>query len=151
VPMPFLFYKFGPQIREKCKFAAQSAAFMMNLQKQTDEANAAFEESDAQTVTGSASTHAEDDEKIDAQKKNAERRESEEHEALDYSYEDETRGNGFAPIRPTLSRPDGTARKTSYDGNPFDLDRVNTRESFRNNNPGRLSRSTSRASRTSRK
>jgi len=148
--MPFLFYKFGPQIREKCKFAAQSAAFMMNLQKQADAANAASEESDAQTVAGSAST-AEDDEKIDAQKKDAERRESEEVEALDYSYEDETRGQGFAPIRPTQSRPEGTARKSSYEGNPFDLDRVNTRESFKNNGTGKLSRTTSRASKTSRK
>ena len=151
VPMPFLFYKFGPQIREKCKFAAQSAAFMMNLQKQADAANAAASsESDAQTVSGSAFT-AEDDEKIDAQKVNAERRESEEQEAIDYSFQDETRGEGFAPIRPTQSRPDGTATKTSYEGNPFDLDRVNTRESFKSSGVGRRSRSNSRASRTSRK
>jgi hypothetical protein len=150
VPMPFLFYKFGPQIREKCKFAAQSAAFMMNLQKQADAANAASSESDEQTVAGSAFT-AEDDEKIDAQKVNAERRESEEQEAIDYSFQDETRGEGFAPIRPTQSRPEGTARKTSYEGNPFDLDRVNTRESFKNTGVGRRSRASSRASKTSRK
>lgn len=146
VPMPFLFYKFGPAIREKCKFAAQSAAFMMNLQKQMD-GQTASEESDAQTVTGSV----EDDEKIDAQKERAERRESEEREAIDYSYEDETRGEGFAPIRPTQSRPEPSARKTSYDGNPFDLDRVNTRESFKTSGNGRLSRSNSRASKFSRK
>ncbi|KAI4722043.1 synaptic vesicle transporter [Aureobasidium sp. EXF-10727] len=33
VPMPFLFYKFGPKIREKCKFAAQSAAFMQKMRE----------------------------------------------------------------------------------------------------------------------
>ncbi|KAH0286382.1 major facilitator superfamily transporter [Aureobasidium namibiae CBS 147.97] len=31
VPMPFLFYKFGPKIREKCKFAAESAAFIQKM------------------------------------------------------------------------------------------------------------------------
>ena len=149
VPMPFLFYKFGPPIREKCKFAAQSAAFMMNLQKQMDAQNA--EESDEQTVTGSVSVSAEDDEKIDAQKKDAERRDSAEGEAIDYSFEDETQGEGFAPIRPTQSRPEPTARKTSYEGNPFDLDRVNTRDSFKPSGNGRLSRSTSRASKASKK
>jgi multidrug resistance protein len=145
VPMPFLFYKFGPQIREKCKFAAQSAAFIINLQKQAGAANAtSAEESDARTVNGSAPTQIEDDEEIDPQKKDAERRESEEQEAIEYSYvdEDETRSNGFAPIRPTQSRSGGTARKTRYDGNPFDLDRVNTRESFKNSGPDKLSRST---------
>ncbi|RYP47357.1 hypothetical protein DL768_006568 [Monosporascus sp. mg162] len=32
VPFPFLFYKYGPAIRERCKYAAQSAAFMRRLQ-----------------------------------------------------------------------------------------------------------------------
>lgn len=31
LPFPFLFYKYGPQIREKCKYAGQSAAFMHKL------------------------------------------------------------------------------------------------------------------------
>ena len=147
VPMPFLFYKFGPQIRENCKLAAQSAAFMINLQKQADAANAtSVEEFNAHTVNGSAPTHMKDDEK-----KDAERRESEEHEAIEYSSEDETRSNGFAPIFPTQSRPGGTARKTRYDGNPFDLDRVNTRESFKNSGLDKLSCSTSRVSKASRK
>jgi hypothetical protein len=29
----FLFYKFGPKIREKCKFAAESAAFMQKMRQ----------------------------------------------------------------------------------------------------------------------
>ncbi|KAL2030122.1 hypothetical protein VTO58DRAFT_109315 [Aureobasidium pullulans] len=33
LPMPFLFYKFGPNIREKCKFAAESAAFMQKMRE----------------------------------------------------------------------------------------------------------------------
>ncbi|KAL1585222.1 hypothetical protein WHR41_05866 [Cladosporium halotolerans] len=153
VPMPFLFYKYGPKIRESCKYAAQSAAFMQKLQQQSDAANAAAatdSEEDAATVAGSS---AEEDEKIDAQKKDAERRESAEQEALDYSYESEPRAaEGFAPIRPTQSRPQHqVTRKMSYEGNPFDLDRVNTRESFKSTGNGMLSRSGSKASRASRK
>ncbi|KAL6229418.1 hypothetical protein BDW75DRAFT_235223 [Aspergillus navahoensis] len=34
VPFPFLFYKYGPAIRKRCKFAAQSAAFMRKIQEQ---------------------------------------------------------------------------------------------------------------------
>jgi hypothetical protein len=146
VPMPFLFYKYGAQIREKCKFAAESAAFMQRMQKQVEGDSTSDVASDAQTEV--PSTQAED-EKLDAQKKGHEQQE--EQEAFDFSYEQEnTAGSGFAPIRPTQSRPQGAARKQSYDGNPFDLDRINTRESFKQT-PGRLSRSSSRASKRSKK
>jgi hypothetical protein len=30
VPFPFLFYKYGSAIRERCKFAAEAAAFLQN-------------------------------------------------------------------------------------------------------------------------
>ncbi|KAK6063145.1 major facilitator superfamily transporter [Seiridium cupressi] len=32
VPFPFLFYKYGPAIRQKCKYAAESAAFVKKMQ-----------------------------------------------------------------------------------------------------------------------
>ncbi|KOC12858.1 SNF2 family helicase [Aspergillus flavus AF70] len=35
VPFPFLFYKYGPAIRTRCKYAAQSDAFMKKLMEQT--------------------------------------------------------------------------------------------------------------------
>src|SRR5436190_23373856 len=34
VPFPFLFYKYGPAIRERCKFASQSEAFMKQIRGQ---------------------------------------------------------------------------------------------------------------------
>ncbi|GAB7323894.1 hypothetical protein MBLNU13_g07326t1 [Cladosporium sp. NU13] len=37
VPLPFLFYKYGPTIRERCKFAAESAAFMRRMQEQQEQ------------------------------------------------------------------------------------------------------------------
>jgi hypothetical protein len=122
---------------------------MKKLQQQMDDSANTSDDDEAKTVTGSGSVGPEEDEKIDAEKKHAERRESIEQEALDYSYEDETRGEGFAPIRPTQSRPEALTRVKSYDANPFDLDRVNTRDSFKNSGGGKLSRSNSRASKAS--
>jgi len=40
VPMPFLFYKYGATIRERCKFAAESAAFMKRTQQQMEQQQA---------------------------------------------------------------------------------------------------------------
>lgn len=164
VPMPFLFYKFGPPIRERCKFAKQSAEFMRKMQQQmeqsSDEDDEAGEEkdndSDATQINSRRQTEIGEDEQVDAQKKDLEKQEQlEEQEAYDYSYETEnTAGEGFAPIKSTRSRPQPTGRKTSYDGNPFDLDRVNTRESFKrtpSQSGGRLSRASSRASSRSRR
>jgi hypothetical protein len=37
MPMPFLFYKYGPNVRERCKFAAESAAFMKKMQEQQEQ------------------------------------------------------------------------------------------------------------------
>ena len=91
VPMPFLFYKFGPKIRENCKYAKQSMEFMRNMQKQ---------------MAGGESK--EDEEK-------------EEQEAFDYSYESESHGDaGGARL----------SRTSTYEHSPYDIDRVNTRESF---------------------
>ncbi|KAI9731935.1 MAG: hypothetical protein M1834_004386 [Cirrosporium novae-zelandiae] len=37
VPFPFLFYKYGAGIREKCKYAAQAAEFMRRMMEQSEE------------------------------------------------------------------------------------------------------------------
>ncbi|KAI0467760.1 major facilitator superfamily domain-containing protein [Xylaria cf. heliscus] len=41
VPFPFLFYKYGASVRERCKYAAQSAAFIKTMQhsEKNDSAN----------------------------------------------------------------------------------------------------------------
>ncbi|KAI0100973.1 MFS general substrate transporter [Nemania sp. FL0031] len=50
VPFPFLFYKYGPAIRRRCKYAAQSAAFVKRMQdpEETESAKAG----DSQVETG---------------------------------------------------------------------------------------------------
>ncbi|KAK5120585.1 MFS siderochrome iron transporter 1 [Meristemomyces frigidus] len=159
VPFPFLFYKYGAQIRVKCKYAQEADAFMRKMQSEMqDESDEGSDQeakdaehtasSDADTAVASPSeTHEE------KQHEKQLRREEEEQEAIDYSYEpenEEAEGR-FQRIRTNQSRPAGAQRRSSYEGNPFDLDRVNTRESFKRSGSragsGRLSRASSKASR----
>ncbi|KAK3704264.1 hypothetical protein LTR37_013938 [Vermiconidia calcicola] len=147
VPFPFLFWKYGAAIREKCKYAAESAAFLKKMQNQYQEDYTSEEE---------AGVAAFEDPK-DREKEHEEEREEQEQEAIDYSYEDESEQPRFERIRTTQSqqsRPSlAMARTKSYEANPFDLDRINTRESFRweARRRAELSRQNTRSSKTSRK
>jgi multidrug resistance protein len=106
VPFPFLFYKYGAQIRAKCKFAAESEAFVKRLVESQRQAN----EKDADPVAGDEHSVDDDDSTV---------------------AEDSTT---FAPVTTKRSRADSRAGSTtnrqSYNGNPYDIDRVNTRDSF---------------------
>ncbi|KAM0424334.1 hypothetical protein ACHAPT_010480 [Fusarium lateritium] len=108
VPFPFLFYKYGASIREKCKFAAQSAAFMRKLQ--SDQAPPAEE--------------AEKDET----------RPAEQEEEFEDDASTEVDEPVYASISMARSRSSthtrASQRRRSYEGNPYDIDRVNTRQSF---------------------
>lgn len=144
VPFPFLFYKYGKQIRLKCKYAAESEAFMKKIRgEQAD--------NDSSDVTSSedgekSSTHDEKEkgEKNDQEKKTQqadgtariarmEKEAEEEREAIDYSYEEPDSEHGgthqprFERIKTATETPVGVR---GYDDNPYDIDRVNTRESF---------------------
>lgn len=147
VPFPFLFYKYGPQIRERCKYAAQSAAFLKKMQNQAQDDSSSEEENEKEVPELGP------DEAADERKKHQEEREDEEQQAIDYSYEPPSEQPQFEEIRTLPGRPAVTVRTKSYDGNPFDLDRVNTRESFRWEALSNRSRSRtgSMASKTSRK
>ncbi|KAF9771045.1 hypothetical protein IL306_011343, partial [Fusarium sp. DS 682] len=120
VPFPFLFYKYGAAIREKCKFAGQSAAFIRKLQ------------SDA-----AAPQSEEEGEKNDEA--------APEEENFDDDTLTEVDEPAYAPITATrshqsarshrshasrASRASVSQRRRSYEGNPYDIDRVNTKQSF---------------------
>ncbi|KAG5927751.1 hypothetical protein E4U42_001838 [Claviceps africana] len=65
VPFPFLFYKYGAAIRVKCKYAAESAAFMDKL-RQPDiahESDDGQRDEDAETATRSRSSSSEGERK----------------------------------------------------------------------------------------
>ncbi|KAJ5798786.1 uncharacterized protein N7503_006291 [Penicillium pulvis] len=108
VPFPFLFYKYGAAIRQRCKFAAQSDAFMRKIQEQ-------------------AKTVPEEDEKITYDRTEA-------PAPVDDSVSSDS--DDEAVVQRTRSRAHSTTstlhRVATYEGNPFDMDRVNTRESFKN-------------------
>ncbi|KAJ5987510.1 hypothetical protein N7451_011875 [Penicillium sp. IBT 35674x] len=108
VPFPFLFYKYGAAIRQRCKFAAQSDAFMRKIQEQ-------------------AMAVPEEDEKITYDRTEA-------PAPVDDSVSSDSDDEPVA--QRTRSRAHSTTstlhRVATYEGNPFDMDRVNTRESFKN-------------------
>ncbi|WPG99602.1 synaptic vesicle transporter [Acrodontium crateriforme] len=157
VPFPFLFYKYGKRIRTGSKYAALADAFMRRMQAEMQRGS---EESDEDKIENDSDEKTDADTEKEAERKShAERREEEEEqEAIDYSYEDEQERirqhqreqPHFEGIKTTTSRSAGARRPGGYESNPFDLDRVNTRESFKND-AGKLSRTSSRASRFSRK
>ncbi|KAH8880833.1 MFS general substrate transporter [Thozetella sp. PMI_491] len=117
VPFPFLFYKYGPGIRSRCKFAAESAAFMEKLQQ---------------------------DQLGQEQESDPEKEESREVQPEDNVVDDDHSSTAvdeptYAPIAPAHSRTSigahsrasvGSQRRLSYEGNPYDIDRVNTKQSF---------------------
>ncbi|CAL5871653.1 uncharacterized protein PFLUO_LOCUS5906 [Penicillium psychrofluorescens] len=120
VPFPFLFYKYGLAIRQRCKFAAQSDAFMRKIQEQSeatpdleDEKEPGFDLTEAPSPHASVS---DDDSETDS---NVEELPSTQR----------TRSNAHSV---SSARTAGSLyRKPTYDGNPYDIDRVNTRESFK--------------------
>ncbi|KAF4961565.1 hypothetical protein FGADI_189 [Fusarium gaditjirri] len=117
VPFPFLFYKYGASIREKCKFAAQSAAFIRKLQSD-------------------AAPSSEEEEKIDetVPEENFEDDASTEVEEPAYAPITACRthhsARSHASRASRASRASIASRRRSYEGNPYDIDRVNTKQSF---------------------
>lgn len=128
LPFPFLFYKYGAAIRKKCKYAAQADAFMQRIRGQMAQQQQQGS-SDSTVSSRTVSVQAEEDA---------------EQEAVDYSYEDEKEPrfeemksgkeaeHGLEKTktgRSTRSRR-STSAVQEYNDNPYDIDRVHTRESF---------------------
>jgi hypothetical protein len=119
VPLPFIFYKYGAQIRQRCTYAAEADAFMRRLaeknqaevRKETEETN---EEKDADQ-TGHSS------------------------QVVDETNDTESLSTvpsrvSFGRHASRASRQSGrsiqrVATATQYEENPYDLDLVNTRQS----------------------
>lgn len=123
VPFPFLFYKYGPPIRVRCKYAGEAEAFMKRLRGEGQQQPAGAEDSDIDTETDEREVE-KDKETAESPRHGSKLEETEEEaEAFEYSAIDEPR---FAPIQTSHSQ----RLPTSYDENPYDIDRVNTLESF---------------------
>jgi hypothetical protein len=116
VPFPFLFYKYGPAIRTRCKFAAQSEAFMRKIQEQAttepvEDEKVSYDRTEAPGAEGSLSSDSDD----------------EANAAAIPSERIRSRAQSVASTRTAGSMH----RTVTYEGNPYDIDRVNTRESFK--------------------
>lgn len=128
IPLPFLFYKYGASIRAKCKYAAEADAFMQRVRNQQaarEQRQAAGEES--ADTSRAATLTPEEEEKV----------EEEAHELegpsrfAEMKTEKETEGTALKKVqtgRSTRSRR--SVRNDEYYDNPYEIDRVNTRESF---------------------
>ncbi|PGG99363.1 hypothetical protein AJ79_08557 [Helicocarpus griseus UAMH5409] len=113
VPFPFIFYKYGGPIRRRCKFAAEADDFMRKLQGTSKEEEEG-EEKEAEPVSPPVDgiTRQESSETVS-------------------DSELELSGLGGRARR---QRADSFASRVSrtgseYEGNPYDIDRVNTRQS----------------------
>lgn len=113
VPFPFIFYKYGAQIRQRCTFAAEADAFMRRLaEKNQAEAR---QEDEAEKTTSADQISDEAESTSDSEPLSA------------------------VPSRATIGRYASRASRqsgrsmhriataTQYEENPYDLDLVNTR------------------------
>ncbi|KAH9865784.1 hypothetical protein J1614_009371 [Plenodomus biglobosus] len=126
IPLPFLFYKYGESIRQKCKYAAQSAAFMQKMRSAAAarEAKGAGEMDSDQV---SAAT-------LQAEEEDAETHAHEESEArfAEMKSEKEVQDDELKKVRTGRSTRSRRSQRPGgdYYDNPYEIDRVHTRESF---------------------
>lgn len=116
---PFFLYKYGASIRAKCKYAAQSEAFMQKMR--AGAARAAPPTADSETSSHTAPVHAEEE---------AEAYEMEPRfEEMKAGQETENTLKRGASNRTHRSRR--SVNSLQHYDNPYEIDRVNTRESFK--------------------
>ncbi|KAL4779636.1 major facilitator superfamily domain-containing protein [Aspergillus varians] len=125
VPFPFLFYKYGEPIRLRCKYAAQSDAFMRKMMQM------AKPESDAEETAAEG----DEPEKFDRTEAPAPNIEDEGASSEADSNIEELRSirqiRSMASVASHRSAMSHRSQMSLYEGNPYDIDRVNTRESFK--------------------
>lgn len=121
VPFPFLFYKYGPKIRQTCKYAAQSDQFMRKLQEKVQQPSDSEQDEEKFDRTEAPLPEP------DASSSNASVTEN--PSQLPSAQRIRSHAHSLASTRTGASRA-SRGQAAAYDGNPYDIDRVNTRESF---------------------
>ncbi|KAJ5797319.1 Major facilitator superfamily multidrug transporter mdrA [Penicillium pulvis] len=115
VPFPFILYKKGLSIRKHCKYSAQSEAFVQNIIKTMAQAEATVETEES--VTRVPTTSEADD-------------------TVQSAVQKESNADVHSLAR-SVSRASTTRMSTeiqrvaTYEANPYNIDRVHTRESFK--------------------
>jgi hypothetical protein len=105
VPFPFLLYRYGPAIRRRCRFAAEADNFMRMLQK-------------APAGKAASNSNVEEDEAETEEKYTP--KDYQTHGAVNASLDEHGR---------ISSESLSLERGVTYEGNPYDIDRVNTQSS----------------------
>lgn len=117
VPFPFIFYKYGAQIRTRCTYAAEADAFMQRLTEQKAP-EPPQPQREAETVE--------------------EKQKHEPDVEGESESDDDSEGLSTLPSRTSIaryasraSRRSATSRHSAvqYEDNPYDIDRIHTRES----------------------
>lgn len=143
VPFPFLFFKYGPEIRKRCKFAAEADAYMKKMMARYAQQGAdKGEERDAEGGDDMGEAPVDHEYEEREAEKDLEDAEKESQSSGPRFQEINTGANGAT--RENLSRyntnQSGRSMRSTksrrsnpyHHDNPYDIDRVNTRESFAN-------------------
>ncbi|KAJ5506990.1 Major facilitator superfamily domain general substrate transporter [Penicillium expansum] len=117
VPFPFIFYKYGARIRQRCTYASEADAFMRRLAERNQAARREEPDSEKNDKTNSVTGVSDDAELSDT----------------DTLSTVPSRGT-IARYASRASRQSGqslhrVATATQYEENPYDLDMINTRQS----------------------
>lgn len=107
LPFPFLFYKYGGSVRQKCKYAAEADAFMRSLRESV------VTDPEVET-TPSKEEEAEDEDKAETRSSSGVGEEEHRFERIKTGHSVSTQRD--VPL---------------YEESPFEIDRVHTKESFR--------------------
>ncbi|KAE8383216.1 major facilitator superfamily domain-containing protein [Aspergillus bertholletiae] len=122
VPFPFLFYKYGPVIRTRCKYSAQSEAFMKKLMEQTTNVPEETEVEKTPEKMAPEGLKEVDDTPSEPTPASSQ---------LDGLPPDSKYNRRKSIASQVSHRSEGAMSHTLYDANPYEIDRVNTRESFK--------------------
>jgi multidrug resistance protein len=124
VPFPFLFYKYGERVRRKCHFAAESLEFMRKM-KDAERAREAQEDMDDEREASSNGSISEHDD--DGTQETGADTEGPLYEDIQPMSRRSTRRLSRATSRGSHASR-SMRRMTTYEGNPYSIDRVNTND-----------------------
>ncbi|KAJ5729327.1 Major facilitator superfamily multidrug transporter mdrA [Penicillium malachiteum] len=119
VPFPFIFYKYGAQIRQRCTFAAEADAFMRRLAEKNQQQTRPVPAEEKETEISDPETAVVDDVSDSESVSTVPSRISIGRRASRASRSSRHSGRSMHRV-PTA---------TQYEENPYDLDLVNTRQS----------------------
>ncbi|PSN73238.1 MFS multidrug transporter-like protein [Corynespora cassiicola Philippines] len=126
LPFPFFFYKYGGSIRKKCKYAAQADAFMQKMRGQVVAEQAPNpDEASSRTVSVGTEAQLEHEEEEEAAAPRFE-----EMKTGQETQNDLEKVRTGRSIRSNRSRRSVRTMADEYYNNPYEIDRVHTKESF---------------------